>query len=341
MIEFNHKIFRCKCGGKFDKSLICSSCANKIKVINGVIFTLPDEEYVTYLDTYKNSVVIPQLEYLYQISNENKIARVHIERLNIVLNSIESELNKFDHVTSSDTNYCVNNVYANEMNNDNYIVSSYTPYIDTNLSFSESHYSTILRLIDTTKKYNNILDIGCGMGRVLKDISEHVICDTIWGCDVQFSKLHLVNRILNTNNMVDYISIRDFKYNISSIRGFSCKNTRVFYADLNMGLPLDDYSMDIVIISFVLGLLDDFRKGLINVVKKIKNNGVLIIADDYGWHSNIRSESRYVTPGKADEVLMNNNFKKIEEFDVPYLGQLTDRVANAHIIRLAKYIKIS
>ena len=339
MIKEISNIFKCSCGGSFkqtNKEYICSLCGNKVKSFDDVLFFLRDDTYYDYLYQYKHSVILPQLEYLQSIVQDNAVAEVHIERLQKIL----FEINQYAAVTNK---HCykknINTDYAQEMNNDNYIVSSYSPYINNYFSFSESHYSTLLRMVGHLQSNSIVLDVGCGVGRVLKDISESNPNCVAVGCDIQLTKLHLTNRILCTDDNVKYISIQNFKYEPKILKGFNYTNTSVFYSDLNEELPISNNTIDVVILSFILGLLDDYKKSLINVVRLIKKDGYLLIADDYGWHSNIRPSTRIVTPGQVEEILCNNGFEKVSEIEVPYLGVLTDRVANAHIIRLTKYKK--
>lgn len=339
MIEKISNLFRCSCGGVFiqkEQHLFCINCGNHVKLFDGIMFFETDEFYGGYLKNYKNNVILPELDYLYKVVQDNDVATVHIKRLTHILNEINNQ-----EITTKQHKYTphINNMYATEMNNDNYIVSSYSPYIQANFSFSESHYSTLLRLVGKLNDDATILDVGCGLGRVLNDISEYYPYGTVLGCDIQLTKLHLVNRILCGHSKVNYIAIKNFKYMIESISGFNRKNIGLFYADVNNGLPLVNKSMDVIILSFILGLLDDYRDALSNIVQKIKPNGFLIIADDYGWHSSIRSSKRLVNPEIVDMILKEHGFDKVMEMDVPYLGILSDRVANAHIIRLAKYKK--
>jgi ubiquinone/menaquinone biosynthesis C-methylase UbiE len=128
------------------------------------------------------------------------------------------------------------------------IPANYDKYLGPFL-FEPYALDLVSRLQD--KKYNDILEIACGTGRVTKHLASSVNYDTLTATDLN----------------PDMISIAKEKA--------QDKNIKWMQADA-MELPFNDNSFDLVVIQFGIMFFPDKQKGLNEAFRVLKPGGKLI-----------------------------------------------------------------
>jgi len=128
------------------------------------------------------------------------------------------------------------------------IPANYEKYLGPFL-FEPYALDLVSRLQD--KKYNDILEIACGTGRVTKHLTSSVKYDTLTATDLN----------------PDMISVAKEKANDSSIKWMQ--------ADAQE-LPFDDNSFDLVVIQFGVMFFPDKPKGLSEAYRVLRPGGKLI-----------------------------------------------------------------
>jgi ubiquinone/menaquinone biosynthesis C-methylase UbiE/uncharacterized protein YbaR (Trm112 family) len=339
--------------------LTCPSCGNKMKrqtdylecvkkqcnkkypvlLRGGIPILLENPE--SYVSEYLKEIIQEQEQELEQVKRDHpEQAKVHITRLTRIREELKPFASEFRATPVKYKRYVEK--YAKEMNNDEYILSAYGPYIGVKLpiiAYSECLYSTGLNLGAevSMKKRAKILDIGCGVGRTLLDYSALVIDGIIIGMDLEYSKVRIAYDILKTNSTLRFLYTTNFEYKISEVRGFNRSNIHLMVADAEK-LPFAKDSFDLIIVEYLLGLLQEPEKFLKSLHCFLKNNGLLIIADDHGWWERMRPSKRMTSPEMVDRVLQKN-FSKEYEFDTPHFEILTDRCYHIHLTRFVRYRK--
>lgn len=127
-----------------------------------------------------------------------------------------------------------------------------------------------------THPVNNIVELGCGVGRWIGEIAEanpHFQC---WGIDYSYQLLRRAEEVWVKEGP---ISVDLSRYGLSHdhiIQGRSCKNVDFGLAKAEY-LPFDDESMDVVMSSFLFDRLDDPLKGLREMIRILKPSGRILM----------------------------------------------------------------
>ena len=103
------------------------------------------------------------------------------------------------------------------------------------------------------KKYNNILEIACGTGRVTKHLATSVKHDTITATDLNQDMIEIAKGIV--------------------------KNEKIRWQQADaLELPFDDNSFDLVVIQFGVMFFPDRQKGINEAYRVLKPGGKLIFS---------------------------------------------------------------
>jgi len=312
----------------------CDKCDMQYPIISGIptLIESPEDYLSEYYKIFEN-----------ELENEIKpadndfpnITDIHKKRIAMMKVEIEPFLTP---TNTSYSTYRYSEMYSKEMNNDEYILSGYAPFLENTTAYSECLYSTVLNLGVSTPSDGTMLEIGCGIGRTLLDYSYLLKDGNVIGVDLEYSKIRLAQEILKTDREIEVIRIRNFSYEISKIKGFNRPNIHLMVANADK-LPFLNSIFDIIIISYLLGLLEIPKEFLKLIPSLLKDNGMLIIADDHGWYQRIRPRSRHTCPEMLAKAFEYSGLKKDLEFDTPYYESLTDRVYHIHLTRFTRYRK--
>lgn len=135
------------------------------------------------------------------------------------------------------------------------------------LDFAEKNWP------DSTIK--NVLEIGCGVGRVIANIAENYPDSNCWGIDYSYQMLKRAREVWL---MGDTLNLDLSRYGFSSIYNLN-KQTQ---SNLQFGLakasalPFEDQSQDIMISSFLLDRLDAPLNALIEMRRVLRPGGTII-----------------------------------------------------------------
>jgi len=121
-----------------------------------------------------------------------------------------------------------------------------------------------------------ILEVGCGVGRWIADLAKLHPQSECWGIDYSYQMLKQANNF--------WIKGRDFELGMSH-KGFAEKihlsGSKLSNLEFGLAkaseLPFDDESQDIVCSSFLIDRLPDPAKGIIEMNRVLKPDGLLII----------------------------------------------------------------
>ena len=123
---------------------------------------------------------------------------------------------------------------------------------------------------------NDILEIGCGVGRLIGDLAQKYPDANCWGIDYSYQML---KRAKETWVDSKIYNLDGSKYGFESsipIGGKSIKNLSFGLAKCE-SLPFDDHSQDIIFSSFLLDRLEDPLQGLKEMKRVLRLDGIVII----------------------------------------------------------------
>lgn len=317
----------------------CSNCESKFPIFGKIPLLVKNStEYIKQYSQFVNN----ELENLQNIKEDvnNHILQVYIKRLTEMYNQLQLFNSKEQISEKAIEGYLKK--FATEFNNDQYVLTAYSQYLNNGtLASSENLYSSVVSMGTEIPKNSNILEIGCGVGRTLLDYSKLANEGLIIGLDLNYSKANISHQILNTNDLIPFIKTKNFDYSKDEIKGFGRNNVYLGIADAEGIIPIKKKSIDVILVQYLLGLLKEPQKFLENICGLLSENGIIIIADDHGWYENFREIKRKTNPNMVENVLIKHNFKKLVEFDTPWIETITDRYSHIHITRVMKFKKIN
>lgn len=137
-------------------------------------------------------------------------------------------------------------------------------------------------------KNDNVLEIGCGSGNLLRSIN----CDFIFGLDISPEMIKQAKRV--------------------------CPDGTFVVGDAE-NLPYKNNSFDKIIISEVLYYLPDLNKAINEAYRVLKQNGILLITSLNKKYNFVRNLVNFFKIGVNDNISMSyislNNLKKLLEKD--------------------------
>ena len=123
---------------------------------------------------------------------------------------------------------------------------------------------------------NDILEIGCGVGRLIGDIAQKYPDSNCWGIDYSYQMLKRAKEAWVESKSF-YLDGSKFGFGSNiHVGGKSIKNLNFGLAKCE-SLPFDDHSQDIVFSSFLLDRLEDPIQGLKEMKRILRKDGVLIV----------------------------------------------------------------
>lgn len=137
----------------------------------------------------------------------------------------------------------------------------------TVFDFAEKHYPKATEI--------NIVEIGCGVGRWIANLSKRYPKATVWGIDYSYQMLKRANEFWVEGKEIPIdltgkgLSKQFIKSNPSNHLQFGLAKAE--------NLPFNDNSQDLVLNSFLIDRLENPRKGLEEMYRVLNPNGKLII----------------------------------------------------------------
>ena len=159
-------------------------------------------------------------------------------------------------------------------------------------------------------KPKNILEVGCGVGRWIADLASSHPQSVCWGIDYSYQMLKQANDF--------WIKSKDLDLDMSH-KGFN-KMLHVpgsSLANLNFGLakvselPFDDHSQDFVCSSFLIDRLADPAAGMLEMIRVLKPNGILVIITPLNFENADHWDSFYPTE-KLSQFLIELGLELLE-----------------------------
>lgn len=162
-----------------------------------------------------------------------------------------------------------------------------------------------------SQKLMRILEIGCGVGRLIGSVAEQYPNSTCWGIDYSYQMLKRVKEIWLDGSDV-YLDIS--RYGIQetvSIQGKSLTNLNIGLAKCE-ALPFENESLDLIFSSFLLDRLNDPLIGLKEMKRVLKKEGRIMLVSPLNFNAKSAWDTCYPVSNLLKEIramgftIMNN-----------------------------------
>jgi ubiquinone/menaquinone biosynthesis C-methylase UbiE len=177
----------------------------------------------------------------------------------------------------------------------------------------ESLYRTINSIVLSflkDKANPTLLDLGCGVGRIIYDLAENLTDTNFIGVDLSYNMLQRANDILFSNKTIEIdLSDRGFKK-----MTLNCKNLaeNVQLAQANaMNLPFEDDSFNCVLNTFLVDRVPEPEKVIDESVRVLKKNGLLIFTDPLNYEGEFGGKDKWDNFGSLDKLITKISGKGI------------------------------
>ena len=184
-----------------------------------------------------------------------------------------------------------NNKYSNNDYVEKYAALWSFGYLN-NFGSTEGFYRTVNEFGFSSKgkdiKYN-ILDIGCGVGRVSCDYATYFKNSKVIGIDESLVMINIANKIVKTKNIIYFDRLKNYGFNRIAINGFGLdnidfvnKNLNYYYLE-NKG----EKKFDIITCINFIDRVDNLD-GCFKILSELLNHsGILILASPLNFLNNI------------------------------------------------------
>lgn len=136
-------------------------------------------------------------------------------------------------------------------------------------------------------KGDKVADIGCGSGAYTLALSREVTdIGQVYAVDVHREMLHSLTATFEKNNIL---------------------NVDVVWADIEQGVPLDNYSLDAVVLSNTLFQLENKGKALDTILNILKPGGQLLVIDWSDSHGGLGPHKDHVIAEEEAEALVSKH----------------------------------
>lgn len=151
---------------------------------------------------------------------------------------------------------------------------------------AEVFYQTLLALAQPHLRRNsNVVDIGCGAGRLTGELARRVQDGFVIGIDYSSAMVAMARKVLFTNiHSAISFRVRTSKLKLVSaeMSGWGINNAALWIADAQR-IPLRSSSVDMVACANLLHRVEDPRKVIQEIQRVLKNSGVLLASNSYDW----------------------------------------------------------
>ena len=157
---------------------------------------------------------------------------------------------------------------------------------------------------------DNILELGCGVGRWIASIAQVHPKAACWGIDYSYQMLKRANDfwVLGNDIFID-LSSKGFS-KLIELKGSQLSNLKFGLAKA-ADLPFASNSQDMVLSSFLIDRLDDPKKGLLEMHRVLKPNGRLIIVSPLNFSQAKHWDTLY-PPIKIHQLLIQIGFSILD-----------------------------
>lgn len=170
------------------------------------------------------------------------------------------------------------------------------------LDFAIPHYPDIQK--------ENILEIGCGVGRWIGQLAQSNPNTTCWGIDYSYQMLKRAHAFwVQGKGILFDLTNRGFSQNIN-VQGHHLNNLQLGLAKAE-NLPFDNNTQDLILNSFLLDRLDDPTKGLQEMYRVLKPDGKLILITPLNF-SKAKHWKTYYPPVKTSHILNKIGFNILD-----------------------------
>lgn len=155
------------------------------------------------------------------------------------------------------------------------------------------------------ERANNILEIGCGVGRLIAELAKYYPHSSCWGVDFSYQMLKRASEawIENKELKLDY---SQFGFPNRIYVGGSCISNLKFGVAKSEDLPFESCSQDLVISSFVFDRLKDPVLGLEEMKRVLKAEGRIILVSPLNFQ-NRENWNRFLPLSKLKNIISNMN----------------------------------
>jgi ubiquinone/menaquinone biosynthesis C-methylase UbiE len=148
----------------------------------------------------------------------------------------------------------------------------------------------------------SLLDVGCGVGRLLREVSLLRPDWQLFGIDYSYNLLRSCHQLwqLGQNIEIDY---QERGFPISNITGLRLPQLQLGLSKADQ-LPLDDNSVDIIVNTFLLDRLDEPETALTEWLRVLRTGGRLVVVSPLNWQ-HLQNWQKYPSADKLAAVLFN------------------------------------
>lgn len=157
---------------------------------------------------------------------------------------------------------------------------------------------------------NDVLEIGCGVGRMIGELASNNLATKCWGIDFSYQMLKRAKEVWIDGKS---IKVDASTYGYDSELSISSKKI----ANLKLGLakceslPFNDSSQDVVFSSFLFDRLEDPLVGLKEMKRVVRKHGKIIIVSPLNFKSS-KNWNTYYPLEKLQKEILKNGFKILD-----------------------------
>lgn len=169
------------------------------------------------------------------------------------------------------------------------------------LDFAKKHYPK--------ETENNILEIGCGVGRWIATLAKQYPKSTCWGIDYSYQMLKRANEFYVEGQEIS-IDLNDKGLGQLTQKGEKLSNLKFGLVKAEK-LPFDKNSQDLIVNSFLIDRLDNPKEGLEEMYRVLKPSGKLIVMTPLNFKQAVHWE-KYHPPSQLSILLKELGFEILE-----------------------------
>lgn len=175
-----------------------------------------------------------------------------------------------------------NNKYANNDYVEKYAALWSFGYLN-NFGYTEGFYRTINEFGFSSKEENiayNILDVGCGVGRVSCDFAAYFKNSRVIGIDESPEMINVADKIVKTKNRIYFDGLKNYGFKRIIINGFGLDNVNFVNKNLNYYYlkNKNGKKFDIITCINFIDRVDNLDECFKMLAKLLNHSGILILA---------------------------------------------------------------
>lgn len=147
----------------------------------------------------------------------------------------------------------------------------------------------------------NILEIGCGVGRMIGDIASQFPSSNCWGIDYSYQMLKRAKEAWIDSKAVE-MDFSKFGFEKEVVQNIGLSNLQFGLAKCEY-LPFDDGSQDLVFSTFLLDRLSDPIQGLKEMKRVLSDEGHIIIVSPLNFKISEQWKQFYPISNLKSELL--------------------------------------